>query len=173
MELTQKSDTWTTTVDSPDLTDLPDTNPGDGVSVAITGERTLRAAVIESNTSPGIDVVQLGAGVYQLSTLGDFEDAARTGDLDVTGELTIRGLGAGVTIIDGGLLDRVFHVHTGARLTLQNMTIRNGRRLRGWWHFQCGYAEPSECERDLQHRRQPGWRHLQHWHHHGKRGVNL
>ncbi|MFM7059414.1 MAG: hypothetical protein ACKO2P_21080 [Planctomycetota bacterium] len=138
VELSQKSDTWTTAVDSLALADLPDTNPGDGVSLAITGDRTLRAAIMESNASPGIDVVQLGPGVYQLSTAGDFEDAAATGDLDVTGELTIRGQGADVTFIDGGFLDRVFHVHPGARLTLQNMTIRNGRAFEGGGIYNAG-----------------------------------
>ena len=60
---------------------------------------------------------------------GHRAEAAATGDLDITdvkGVLTISGAGPGVTIIDGQDLDRVFDVHSGAHLVLQDLTIRGG-----------------------------------------------
>ena len=138
VEIPQKSDTWVVNVDSFALTDLPDTNPGDGLSEAITGERTLRSAIIESNTSPGDDVIQLGAGTYLLTIPGSFEDGSLTGDLDITGTLIIRGQGPAVTVIDGGALDRVFHIHPGARVTLVDLTIKNGLAVEGGGIFNAG-----------------------------------
>ena len=66
------------------------------------------------------------AGTYSLDIAGTDEDAALTGDLDVTESLTLIGAGAGSTIIDGNGIDRVFHVLEGPTLTLSNMTIRDG-----------------------------------------------
>jgi CSLREA domain-containing protein len=66
------------------------------------------------------------------------EDANASGDLDILpggGDLTIQGNGPGVTIIDGGGIDRVFHIcPAGAcantiifsRLTIQNGDIETG-----------------------------------------------
>ena len=133
-----KSDTWDVVVAATSLADLPDTNPGDGLAQAITGAFSLRAAVMESNASPGSDVVYLPAGVYQLSIGGIGEDGAATGDLDVTGNLTIRGAGAGQTFIDGGLLDRVFHVLPGASLTLEGVTVRRGFAADGGGIYNSG-----------------------------------
>jgi hypothetical protein len=46
--------------------------------------------------------------------------------------LTIRGAGAGATIVDGGGSDRVFDVQgVGARLTLADLTARNGGGVEG------------------------------------------
>ena len=138
VEVATKSDIWTLNNSVTSLNDLPDTNPGDGVAAAITGEVTLRASVMESNASAGDDIVVLGAGVYQLSIGGTFEDKAARGDLDVTGNLIIRGVSAGATIIDAGLLDRVFHVHPGVTLTLENLTIQNGFAFDGAGIFNLG-----------------------------------
>ncbi len=43
----------------------------------------------------------------------------------VRASLTINGEGAGVTIIDGNRLDRVFNIQSGTN-TLSGLTIRNG-----------------------------------------------
>ncbi len=121
-----RSDTWIVDNTVTSLVDSPDTNPGDGSAVDINGLKTLRAAVMESNASPGADVITLGAGTYTLSRTGAFEDAALTGDLDISGVVTIRGVSAAATVIDAGMIDRIFHVHPGATLTLENLTIKNG-----------------------------------------------
>ncbi|MFO0977216.1 MAG: ubiquitin-activating E1 FCCH domain-containing protein [Planctomycetaceae bacterium] len=132
------NESWTVVTDVTVLTDSPDTNPGDGKAADITGAATLRAAVMESNSSAGDDIITLGAGVYQLSLAGSFEDQAVTGDLDVTGNLIIRGVDAKTTFIDGGALDRIFHVFAGAKLTLENLTVRNGAAFDGGGIFNEG-----------------------------------
>ena len=55
----------------------------------------------------------MGTGTYTLTIAGTGEDAAATGDLDITDDLTITGAGSGLTIIDGNSLDRVFDVISG------------------------------------------------------------
>src|SRR6266516_2056309 len=90
--------------------DAVDVSPGDGACATLGGRRTPRAAVQEANARPGADGVNLPAGTYVLAILGAGEDAAVTGDLDITDDLTITGAGAESTIVDGGHIDRVFHV---------------------------------------------------------------
>jgi predicted outer membrane repeat protein len=108
------------------LVDVPDVNPGDGISDDGLGNSSLRAAIMEANALPGEDTVLLGPGLYALSLTGADEDAALTGDLDVTESLTIIGTGADTTIIDAAGLDRVFQVFSGASLNLSGLTITGG-----------------------------------------------
>lgn len=70
---------------------------------------TLRGAIIKANAHMGADVINLLGVTYTLSINGTGEDAAATGDLDITDDLTLTGVGAATTIIDAaGLGDRVF-----------------------------------------------------------------
>lgn len=122
---------WTTittiTVDT--ILDTPDANPGDGIAADASGNVSLRAAIMEANALPGDDVILVPDGMYALTRTGVGEDAARTGDLDITdntGNLTIRGAGAGLTTINGGGLDRVFHIIAGTTVTLEGLTITGG-----------------------------------------------
>lgn len=107
--------------------DAVDSNVGDGVCMTADGECTLRAAIQEANASAGADNIDLMDGVYDLSLEGVSEDAAATGDLDITSEITVNGNGADVAKIDGMASDRVFHVHESGKLTLNALTVRNGR----------------------------------------------
>src|SRR6202035_4352614 len=75
----------------------------------------------------GADVIVLGAGTYTLTRAGAGEDAAATGDLDVTGDLSILGAGAASTVLDGGLLDRVLDVAAGVRLEMVGVTVHGGK----------------------------------------------
>lgn len=111
--------------------DSVDVSPGDGVAADANGKATLRAAVMDANALAGADTITLGAGVFTMSLPGRGENAALTGDIDITGNLTIDGAGAGQTILDAALLDRFFHVLAGKTLTLRNVTIRNGREASG------------------------------------------
>ena len=106
---------WAATFTVNDTSDLMDDNIGDGVCHTATGTCTLRAAVQEANADPGVDVITLPSGVYVLTLTGAGEDAAATGDLDITESLTIIGAGAANTIVDGGPAgsanDRLFSIH--------------------------------------------------------------
>jgi CSLREA domain-containing protein len=95
------------TVDS--TTDAVDANPGDGACASAAGDCTLRAAIQETNALAGADAITLPAGTYTLTIAGANEDAAATGDLDITDDLTLTGAGRDVTVIDANQLDRVMH----------------------------------------------------------------
>jgi hypothetical protein len=70
--------------------DAIDANPGDGVCADARGACTLRAAVMEANVGGnGIGVM---AGTVLLTIPGAGEDAALTGDLDITRAVGITGL---------------------------------------------------------------------------------
>jgi len=97
---------------------------------------TLRAAVQEAECLNAIFhdeyVIRLGESTYLLSLRGPNEDGAATGDLDISGMITIIGQGPDKTIIDGDAnpndfqSDRVFDVLSGARLELRGVTIQHG-----------------------------------------------
>lgn len=88
---------------------------------------TLRDAIIAANASAGQDTITLPAGTYTLTIAGANENAAATGDLDITESIIINGAGAATTIVDGGALDRVFDVIGASTLAVFNdITIRNG-----------------------------------------------
>ena len=108
--------------------DGSDQTPGDGRcwTALSVGHCTLRAAVQEANALAGVDVVILGAGVHGISINGIEEDAAETGDLDVTDDLVIDGQSSSVSIVDANSHDRVFDVQKGVSLTLRDVTVREG-----------------------------------------------
>jgi uncharacterized protein DUF4347/Big-like domain-containing protein/low-density lipoprotein receptor class B len=91
------------------------------------GLGSLRQAIIDANANAGTDTITFtGSGTYLLTIGGTAENAAATGDLDITDDLIIIGNGAKNTIIDGGGLDRVFDVRSGADVTISGITIQGG-----------------------------------------------
>jgi len=98
---------------------------------AADGQLSLREAITKANTHAGADVVVLPAGVFKIALAGAGEDVNATGDFDITDALTIQGAGAGVSIVDGQQLDRVFEVLGSAPSSIkgvfQGITIRNGK----------------------------------------------
>jgi Ca2+-binding RTX toxin-like protein len=115
------------------LTDGTDSTAlGNEIVRTSSGKVTLRAAIQEANALAGDDTIELGVGTYVLTLGGVQEDFAVSGDLDIRENLTIRGKGAGVTIIDASGLpatqrDRVFQILAGVTLNLQGVTILGGR----------------------------------------------
>ncbi len=88
---------------------------------------SLREAVIAANQSPGTDQIVLPEGVYELTLTGSDENAALTGDLDITEAVTIVGAGLNRTVLDGRGLDHVFDIRPGANpVTVSELMIRGG-----------------------------------------------
>ena len=95
------------------------------------GQMSLREAISHANTNPGADTIVLSAGVFKISQIGANENGNGGGDCDITGTVTIPGAGAGLTIIDGQKIDRVFDVLGAApssiKVVFAGLTIRNGK----------------------------------------------
>jgi hypothetical protein len=114
------------------VADLVESDPVDIHCQTVAGTCTLRAAVMQANLNPGHTTILLPAGTFVLSRLPTGGNGADSGDLNLTkqfltaGELRIEGAGRAATIIDGGDLDRVFHVASGASVRLFHLTVRNG-----------------------------------------------
>jgi hypothetical protein len=101
---------------------------------------SLREATIAANTDSafhdcpagnGADTIIFSSSLPQPATFsltlgGANEDSSLSGDLDLLGTLTITGLGATTTILDGNASDRILDIQTGAHITLSGMTIQNG-----------------------------------------------
>jgi CSLREA domain-containing protein len=83
---------------------------------------SLREAIAAANQNPGEDVILLRAGTYTLTASGP-----ATGNLQIQGDTILLGDGAGRTIIDGGGLDGIFYVASGATVQIQDVTLRDGR----------------------------------------------
>src|SRR6266508_431592 len=100
------------------------------------GNCTLREAIIAANTDAaddactagtGADEIKLQAGTYELSVPGTAEEAAATGDLDITDPdgLKITGDPAGSTV-DANAIDRIFNTRAVAIATFDSLTITGG-----------------------------------------------
>ncbi|MBI5840291.1 MAG: S-layer homology domain-containing protein [Chloroflexi bacterium] len=108
--------------------------------VAADGQCSLREAVIAANTDAATGGCPAGSGadtivfsptlstpaIFNLTLTGANEDAAATGDLDLSGILTIQGTKADQIIVDGNSTDRVFEIRPGATIVISGVTIRNG-----------------------------------------------
>ncbi|MEK6673074.1 MAG: choice-of-anchor Q domain-containing protein [Nitrospirota bacterium] len=72
------------------------------------------------------DTINIPAGTYTIAIAGAGEDLNATGDFDITKSVTITGAGAGSTTINGGALDRVFHITGAYTVSISGVTIQNG-----------------------------------------------
>jgi CSLREA domain-containing protein len=128
------------------LGDAPDFDPTDGIcdsdpvndlvvdpdpeddEVVEVGQCTLRAAIQTANFEAGPDTIRLRATTYPLSLAGSNEDAALTGDLDITSDITIDGQSYQLSLLDGRKLkDRIFDVHPGGSLDLNQTGLLFGK----------------------------------------------
>ena len=85
---------------------------------------SLREAIIAANANSGADTINLPGGTIVFQIAGTGEDAAATGDLDITDDVTINGAG---TTVDAEDLDRVFQIMPGVEATVSGLTARDGR----------------------------------------------
>jgi CSLREA domain-containing protein len=93
---------------------------------------SLREAVVAANTDSafggcpagsGADTIVLGAAWYTVTRFGYNEDAAATGDFDITSDLTIVGAGMTVTRIMPMAGDRVFEVHGAMEVCISDLAL--------------------------------------------------
>lgn len=115
--------------------DLVDLNPGDDIcdaQAAAGSQCTLRAAVMEANAKPGPDriefIVPPAGQSISLSIPGIA--GAQQGDLDISEQLTIDGLGSGLllTVITTSLAERIFDVNVPQAqvVRIQDVRIQGG-----------------------------------------------
>jgi CSLREA domain-containing protein len=86
---------------------------------------SLREAVRNANACAGWQTITIPAADYPLTIAGRDEDAAATGDLDITDNVTI--VGEGVPSIDGQGLDRIFEVFSPAVVRIETLIVLNGQ----------------------------------------------
>jgi CSLREA domain-containing protein len=119
------------------------------------GDCSLREAILAANADTSVDACPAGngddtivvpAGTYTVTIPGQSENAALTGDLDITANVVIVGAGAASTTIDGGgeiIRDRVFNViGSDTIVTIGGMTIRNG--VPGMSHYGGGISSDGQ-----------------------------
>ncbi|CAG0927929.1 hypothetical protein TFLX_00705 [Thermoflexales bacterium] len=97
------------------------------------GDCSLREAIRAANLDQavdacpagnGADTITLPAGDYLFLLAGTSENAALTGDLDITGDVTIVGVGRASTVIHANQLDRVFELRSiGSVVQISDLTI--------------------------------------------------
>ncbi|MCB1057328.1 MAG: CSLREA domain-containing protein [Acidobacteria bacterium] len=109
-------------------------------AVTVDSNCTLREALIAANGNIAVDacsagsagstdVILLPAGTITLNLTGTGEDGCLTGDLDLSGDVDIRGAGARSTILDASGLDRLFEVDpgfAGVTVRIADMSLLNG-----------------------------------------------
>jgi len=115
--------------------DLFVTKPDDSFDGAcLPRDCSLREAVAAANQAPGPNTIHIPAGDYKLTLTGAGEDGAATGDLDLTGDVTLLGAGAdaGGTFIAAGpdFVDRLFHVLSGIAV-LESLYVGGGKAEAG------------------------------------------
>ena len=108
------------------VVDSVDANLNDGVAQDALGRTSLRAAIMQSNATAGLNTIVLPDGVYSLALPGQNEEAAAAGDLDVTDSLNLIGSGRRTAVIDANRLDRVVDVAAGVSLTVLGVTLQRG-----------------------------------------------
>jgi CSLREA domain-containing protein len=91
----------------------------------------LDVAVDRCPAGSGSDTIVLRAGVYKLTVLGAREQDSRAGDLDFKQSVTINGAGSGATTIDGNGTERILDVFPPASVTVNDLTIANGKPAGG------------------------------------------
>lgn len=109
------------------------------VAVSNNGTCSLREAIINANNgaqthadcdsgSAGADTINLTAGTYSLTDVyeSDPDGYGPVGLPSITSDITLVGTSPATTITRGSGTFRLFHVKSGASLTLQNLALSNG-----------------------------------------------
>lgn len=107
------------------VTKAADTNDG----VCDASDCSLREAIINANACPGHQTIRIPPDGYTLTITGMGEDAAATGDLDITDDVTLVGMEVPSIEADG--IDRVFEVFSPAVVEMELMVVAEGREQLG------------------------------------------
>ena len=83
---------------------------------------SLREAIQEANALAGPDVINLPPGTYSMDIAGSDEDLGMTGDLDITDDVTI--IGIGTTGIESHV-GRIIHV-LGGNVSITGLVLTQG-----------------------------------------------
>ncbi|MFH1426364.1 MAG: immunoglobulin-like domain-containing protein [Candidatus Kerfeldbacteria bacterium] len=110
----------------PNPTTFTVTKEADTADGTCDSDCSLREAVIAANANYGDDTIIVPAGTYDFAIAGRGEDAAATGDLDITDNLIIAGNSEGSTMISGEQYDRIFQIMSGVTVELHDVYLRNG-----------------------------------------------
>ncbi len=116
-----------------ELTDLPDTDPGDGQCKTQQGGCSLRAAIQESNEdTTRIWEVLLPSGTIAITSPEDNKqgETDETGDYEIYKSIVFTGAADGSTILEGTNFSRIFDIHrdteTPVEVLMQNLTLTKG-----------------------------------------------
>jgi Calx-beta domain len=128
-----------------ETTDAPDAQLDGQCASTHLGLCTLRAAIQEAEHAGGAHIfLSAGIGDYRLTIpAGPEADTSllcpaqppaqsncpsnRTGDLDISTNVTLNGAGPDTSVIDGANINRIFDVHAGGSLWLTGVTLQNGK----------------------------------------------
>src|SRR3954470_745832 len=88
-------------------------------------------ALGECPAGAGDDTITLPSGRYALAIGGAGEDGNAKGDLDIASNVTIDGARAATTTISAAGIDRVLDVRPGATVSLDDVTLADGRAPAG------------------------------------------
>lgn len=101
-------------------------------NVADSDEAGLIQAINDANANAEPDVINLApSGIYTLTAVDNMTDGAN-GLPSITSEITINGNGSIIRRSAGFVPEfRIFHVAAGGNLTLNDVSLRNGRALEG------------------------------------------
>jgi hypothetical protein len=93
------------------------------------GIGSLRQAILDANANAGADDITFTGSTFTDTTADTI--TLTTGQLSITGDLTITGTGANRLTVSGNNATRVFNVNAGATASFSGLTISRGRELSG------------------------------------------
>lgn len=102
----------------------------------VDGDCSLRDAIILANANGEADTLEILQTTNTIDipvgNATQYPDGEDFGDFDITSEITIRGSGSEVITVDTlNVQERVFEVHSGAHLTIDNVIVSGGMDTNG------------------------------------------
>jgi uncharacterized repeat protein (TIGR01451 family)/CSLREA domain-containing protein len=103
--------------------DTPDVNLTDNLALDKDGHTSLRAAIMQANSTKNGDIV-VEPGTYTLTRTGTESTPGEFDDLDIIQFARVLGFGSSSTVVDANHISRAFDVASNSTIT--GLTIRNG-----------------------------------------------